>query len=92
MFYYQFSACVIVIVQRGSVTDRAYIRLALPGVKSPPCHDSQCYEWIIMFLVQCFGSGGVVLQRAVTACRELLFALAVKCRELDLIRTPRQKK
>lgn len=85
MFYYQFSACVIVIVQCGSVTDSAYIRLALPGVKSSPGHDSQCYERIIMFLVQCFGSEGVVLQRAVTACCELLFALAVKCRGLDLI-------
>lgn len=90
MFYYQFSACVV-IVQCGSVTDCAYIHLALPGVKSSPGHDSQCYEWIIMFLVQCFGSGGVVLQRAVTACRELHFALAVKCRELDLICTSRQK-
>lgn len=37
-----------------------------------------------MFLVQCFCSGGVV-ERIVTACRELLFALAVKCRGLDLI-------
>lgn len=91
VLYYQFSACVLVIVQCSSVTDSAYIRLAFPGVKSSPGHDSQCYEWIIMFLVQCFDSGGVVFQRTVTACRELIFTLAVKCRGLYLIQGSRQK-
>lgn len=85
MLYYLFSAHIIVIEHR-SVTDSSYMCLALSGVKYSIGHDSQCYEWIIMFLFQFFSSGGVVLERT------MLFTMAVKHRGLDPIKGFRKKK